>query len=263
MDDVLAKPHMLRSFDLEDMRQRIRSMRRQIAELRVNSRSLYQMARKMSENADLIERYCDDMAKLFVDMDSQPLAFVIAPPEEKRRFDYSELCETEDDPEAAPIPEHRGLPPRVNVIVRKVCEQFDVTPAELFGKSKASKYATARQAAMSFLNLCNMGPTAIGRVFDRDHTTVLHAVEKHTERMQEDKVYRTKIMKIAADMMPGKEAATRHPLPEGAMRRCRSCGHVFPCQFLEDLDCPQCEENGRSLTQSMTEIARSMRTSVA
>ena len=64
-------------------------------------------------------------------------------------------------------------------IVRGVAEVYNVTPGEIMGQSRFENIAEARQAAM-VLTWKAMGgrpgcTTATGRLFNRDHGTVLHA----------------------------------------------------------------------------------------
>jgi|SRR6056297_595955 len=66
----------------------------------------------------------------------------------------------------------------VQHIIDRVCVEMNVSEAELRGRSRAKEIARARQLAMR--RLYDEGPEwsmpRVGRVFDRDHTTVLHAL---------------------------------------------------------------------------------------
>lgn len=60
-----------------------------------------------------------------------------------------------------------------------ICDRFKLTPAELRGQSRKRCYARPRQITMYLaLRMTNNGLSAIGRYFDRDHTTVIHAKRK-------------------------------------------------------------------------------------
>lgn len=60
---------------------------------------------------------------------------------------------------------------------------FAVPQAEVLGRSRSPRYTTPRHLAMTLAHRQLRGRTsgslgAIGRVFGRDHTTVLHAIRK-------------------------------------------------------------------------------------
>lgn len=72
-------------------------------------------------------------------------------------------------------------------IISRVCEVFHVTYDELKCKSRVTKFVYARQACMYFLSKNTaMTLTAIGVIFNRDHTTVIHAVQHIQDLMQSD-----------------------------------------------------------------------------
>lgn len=64
-------------------------------------------------------------------------------------------------------------------LVAQVAKRHGVTVAEIMGKSRQRHIAAARQDAMRQM-LLEFGDAAaaVGRMFGRDHTTVLHAVRK-------------------------------------------------------------------------------------
>lgn len=63
-------------------------------------------------------------------------------------------------------------------IIDRVCVEMEVSEEELRSRSRTKHVARARQLAMR--RLYDEGPEwsmpRVGRVFDRDHTTVLHAL---------------------------------------------------------------------------------------
>ncbi len=73
------------------------------------------------------------------------------------------------------------------LILGTVAESFDFTVDMLRGKSRARPLVTARQIAMYlFREMTDLSYPAIAREFGgRDHTTVMHAVEKITRLMKE------------------------------------------------------------------------------
>jgi chromosomal replication initiator protein len=72
-------------------------------------------------------------------------------------------------------------------ILDATASMFDFTVEELTGQSRRRPLVTARQVAMYvFRELTDFSYPMIGREFGgRDHTTVIHAVEKITEQMHE------------------------------------------------------------------------------
>lgn len=74
-----------------------------------------------------------------------------------------------------------GNPP-AEYIRTMAAKGFDVTVGELTGRSRAYPLVEYRQVAMTAIrDLCNLSFPAIGDMFHRDHTTVMHAVEKVRE----------------------------------------------------------------------------------
>jgi chromosomal replication initiator protein len=73
------------------------------------------------------------------------------------------------------------------LIMRKTCEMFGYTEEEIRGKSRRRPLVTARQIGMYvFRELTDLSYPAIAREFGgRDHTTVIHAVEKVGALMKE------------------------------------------------------------------------------
>ena len=81
--------------------------------------------------------------------------------------------------------ENRQLTPRT--ILDTTAEMFGITVADLVGKSRSRPLVTARQISMYvFRQMTEFSYPAIGREFGgRDHTTVIHAVEKISTLMQQ------------------------------------------------------------------------------
>ncbi len=73
------------------------------------------------------------------------------------------------------------------VVIEATAEMFGLSVEELIGKSRSRPLVTARQVAMYVLReMTDFSYPAIGRAFgDRDHTTVMHAVNKISELMRE------------------------------------------------------------------------------
>ena len=75
----------------------------------------------------------------------------------------------------------------IDEIQRKVAEYFNISVKEMQSSRRARNVARPRQIAMYLAKqLTSRSLPEIGRKFDRDHTTVMHAVRKVEELIIED-----------------------------------------------------------------------------
>ena len=75
----------------------------------------------------------------------------------------------------------------IDEIQKKVAEYFNISVKELQSSRRARTVARPRQIAMYLAKLLtSRSLPEIGRKFDRDHTTVMHAVRKVEELIVED-----------------------------------------------------------------------------
>lgn len=89
--------------------------------------------------------------------------------------------------------------PTIASIQGSVAETFGITMTELLSERRLREVARPRQAAMYLaqdLTLASL-PT-IGRAFERDHTTVMHACRVVTELMRRDPEFAEKVEAAAA-----------------------------------------------------------------
>jgi chromosomal replication initiator protein len=95
-----------------------------------------------------------------------------------------------------------GLYPKQKTVVRSIeqikaaaCEQFEITAEELVSARRTARLAWPRQVAMYLAReLTDESLPAIGREFGgRDHTTVLHAWRRTSERISADISSRTAV----------------------------------------------------------------------
>jgi chromosomal replication initiator protein len=82
------------------------------------------------------------------------------------------------------------------------CDQFGVSSAELVSRTRATRVAQPRQAAMYLAReLTRESLPTIARQFGgRDHTTVLHACRRTQQRMTADSAYRDAIESLRAKL---------------------------------------------------------------
>jgi chromosomal replication initiator protein len=86
-------------------------------------------------------------------------------------------------------------------VITKTAQYFSFKPTELTGASRKAPLTAARHTAMYILyNDLQLPYEQVGRLFGgRDHTTVIHAVEKITEQLKTD----PSMAKIIADIKHG------------------------------------------------------------
>ena len=72
-------------------------------------------------------------------------------------------------------------------IIRRVCEYYNLSLHDMTSKSRQGSIVLPRQVAMYLCReLTNESLVAIGRSFARDHTTIMHAVDKIRARMEKE-----------------------------------------------------------------------------
>lgn len=79
--------------------------------------------------------------------------------------------------------------PKMNdtIIISTVCEYFKVTLNQLKSVRRDRQIVFPRQLAMYYLYYyCNKSTVEIGRIFKKDHTTVVHSLRKVRGWMQVD-----------------------------------------------------------------------------
>jgi hypothetical protein len=100
----------------------------------------------------------------------------------------------------------RALNP-LEPIIRASCRYFGMPRNDLCGQTRSAPITRARHVAMYLCRIMTGRSTPdIGRKFgDRDHTTVLHAINKVKERIETCEETRNAIRTIAADVMSLKD----------------------------------------------------------
>ena len=96
-------------------------------------------------------------------------------------------------------------PITAKVILRVTAEMFGFDVDELTGQSRRRPLVTARQVAMYvFRELTDFSYPMIGREFGgRDHTTVIHAVEKIGKQMQESRAIYDQVTELVRTIRTG------------------------------------------------------------
>lgn len=100
------------------------------------------------------------------------------------------------------VPENQTRSLTVQDIQRAVCDQFHIKTDEIRSRSRQREIAYPRQIAMYLTReLTDLSLPKIGKEFGgRDHTTVIHAIEKINQDMKADKQVE-KIVKLLKDKL--------------------------------------------------------------
>jgi chromosomal replication initiator protein len=93
-------------------------------------------------------------------------------------------------------------PPDVQAIQKAVAKEFDVTIESLRGKRRTSLVALARQVAMYVTKQCTgLTLVEIGKRFgNRDHSTVIYALNRITEELRCNETLRQRVASIEAEV---------------------------------------------------------------
>ena len=86
------------------------------------------------------------------------------------------------------IREKDSFIPQPDEIIEETAKYFTCDPEALLSTQRTKELVNARQFAMYIIrNMTTLSLTEIGNKFHRDHTTVLHSLEKVEKRMKEDR----------------------------------------------------------------------------
>jgi len=96
-------------------------------------------------------------------------------------------------------------------IIQMVSDEFKVHRRDILGRAKYDFILPARFALCKILRERDLSYSQIGRVLDRDHTTVIHAVRRAEYTMERDPAYAEKINRIInADLSADKKLEKQH-----------------------------------------------------
>jgi len=84
------------------------------------------------------------------------------------------------------IPEE-GQEYTVEIILNAVCKHYGIKMKELKGTSRAKQYSLPRQIAMYLIRrYANLGFREVSQIFDKDHSTAVHACQKIESEIETD-----------------------------------------------------------------------------
>lgn len=89
------------------------------------------------------------------------------------------------------------------IIEKIICEHFDTTMEKLSYRSNCREIVFPRQMAMFFfVKFTRMSLNHIGRLFDRDHTTVINGSKTIRDLMDTDEGIRNEVEQITKKLIP-------------------------------------------------------------
>ena len=84
------------------------------------------------------------------------------------------------------IPEE-GQEYTVEIILNAVCKHYNIKMKELKGTSRAKQFSLPRQIAMYLIRrYANLGFREVSQIFDKDHSTAVHACQKIEQEIESD-----------------------------------------------------------------------------
>ncbi|QCE33852.1 chromosomal replication initiator protein DnaA [Acetobacteraceae bacterium] len=92
----------------------------------------------------------------------------------------------------------------VDEIKKIVCDEWNVRLAQMNGKQRSNKIARPRQVAMYLSKiLTRHSLPEIGKKFERDHTTVMHAITRIEQEMEKDPDFAEKVEQVQKMLKSG------------------------------------------------------------
>lgn len=85
----------------------------------------------------------------------------------------------------------------INHIINIVCDTFNVEVEDVKSRSRKRDFTEPRQIAIYFIRQkTNLSLKMIGRIFSRDHSTVINSIEVVTDSIQVNKRFSKKIEQL-------------------------------------------------------------------
>jgi chromosomal replication initiator protein len=103
-----------------------------------------------------------------------------------------------------------GAKERITIadIQHHICRQYGLTRDELLSHHRSAKYVGPRQLAMYIsVRRTQLSLTVVGRHFNRDHTTVMHAERKVTARINREPKFSIEVAALEANIVTAMETS--------------------------------------------------------
>jgi chromosomal replication initiator protein len=82
-------------------------------------------------------------------------------------------------------------------IIAFFCRTFNISESDLKGRSRKAEIVGVRQLCQYFLHKkVYLSLSATGRIFGRDHSTVIHSIQTVNNRVETERDYREKFTKL-------------------------------------------------------------------
>lgn len=96
-------------------------------------------------------------------------------------------------------------PPKIDlnyntdIVIKSVSDYYNLNESELKKKDRHWHIRTARQVCMYLLKRnTTMSLVAIGKLFKRDHTTVIHSVQKVKDLLDTEEAFRIELFRLTS-----------------------------------------------------------------
>lgn len=97
-------------------------------------------------------------------------------------------------------------PHTIPAVVDMVCRFYEIKPDAILSKTRRREIVWARHVAMVLVGEnSRLSVTSIGRYFQRDHTTVLHARKAVRDLCDTNEVLRGEVMELSAAILAKRE----------------------------------------------------------
>lgn len=84
-----------------------------------------------------------------------------------------------------------------NIVIRSICFDRNITKSQILSKSRTREICEPRQMSMYFIkNNTELSLVDIGKIFNRDHSTVLFSIEQVQNRLSYDKKMQLEINRL-------------------------------------------------------------------
>ncbi len=89
----------------------------------------------------------------------------------------------------------------VDKIFTAVYKKYNIKKEDILGKSRTKDIANARHiTAYLLLSVAEMSRSSIGKVLDRDHSTVISSLDAIEKRMRQDPIFRTEMQEMVKEI---------------------------------------------------------------
>jgi chromosomal replication initiation ATPase DnaA len=144
-------------------------------------------------------------------------------------------------------------------LILLLAARYNITISALMGRSRSQNIVLPRHMAMFVMLEAGLSSVSVAKIFDRDHSTVLHARARHPKRMKEDPIYREEFQKLCAAL----QGKISRDLPKPIERRCEGCNKLFRCGNLDQVTCSTCVDFDTKLTRAFRVISKPSSASVS